>query len=138
MQAGFTLGHNNWLGSQKGCQAVQQPFQITLSNRFERYMKPNLLRSIAPFDVDYKMIYFKHTSPWQVEIKFLSENVLHIGLCLPNSCQNSEIHNLTQEYFNSRISDSQEIFDFDGDVVLVKDLKLRNNFFIKKSVIIAR
>ncbi|CAO1351424.1 unnamed protein product [Diamesa serratosioi] len=137
MQAGFTLGHNNWLGSQKGCQAVQQPLQITLSNRFERLMNPNLLHSVAPFDVDYRMVYFKHTSPWQVEIKFLSENVLHIGLCLPNSCRNSEIHNLTQEYFNSRISDSQEIFDFDGDVILVKDLKLRNNFFTKKSVIIA-
>lgn len=101
-------------------------------------MKPDLIYDTAPFEVDYRVVYAKHYSPWQIEIKFLTENLLHIGLCLPKSCSNSEIHNLTQEYLNSRLLDSQTLFEFESDVLLVKDLNLRENFFAKTSVILAR
>jgi Nose resistant-to-fluoxetine protein, N-terminal domain len=136
--SGFLLGNNHWLGSTKGCESVKMPLYITLSDRFERLMKPNLIREVAPFEVSYRMVYAKHFSPWQVEIKFLTENLLHIGLCLPKSCSNSEIHNLTQEYLNSRMLDSQSLFEFESDVLLVKDLELRANFFAKKSIWLTR
>lgn len=134
--SGFLLGNNHWFGSEKGCQSTQAPLYVTLSNRFERLMKPNLIHATAPFDMDYRIVYAKHYSPWQIEIKFHTENLLHIGLCLPKSCTNSEIHNLTQEYLNSRALDAQNIFEFESDVLLVKDLKLRENFFSKTSVIL--
>lgn len=105
-----------------------------LSDRFERLMKPDLIREVASFEVDYRIVYAKHHSPWQIEIKFHTENLLHIGLCLPKSCSNSEVHNLTQEYLNSRMLDAQNIFEFESDVLLVKDLKLRENFFSKTSI----
>jgi hypothetical protein len=133
---GFLLGNNHWFGSEKGCESVQAPLYVTLSNRFERLMKPDLIYSVAPFDMDYRMVYAKHYSPWQIEIKFHTENLLHIGLCLPKSCTNNEIHNLTQEYLNSRTFDAQNLYEFESDVLLVKDLKLRENFFSKTSVII--
>lgn len=101
-------------------------------------MKPDLLYDIAPFSVDYRIVYAKHRSPWQVEIKFHTENLLHIGLCLPASCTNSELHNLTQDYLNERLLDIQDVYEFESEVLEVKDLKLRENFFTKKSVIIAR
>lgn len=100
-------------------------------------MKPDLIQAIAPFEMNYRMIYAKHYSPWQIEIKFLTENLLHLGLCLPKSCSNSEIHNLTQELFNSRTLDAQNILEFESDVLLVKDLDIRENFFMKTSVILA-
>ena len=81
------------------------------------------------------MIYAKHRSEWQVEIKFLSEMLLHIGLCLPKSCTIQEIHNMTQIYFDDRLASAQEIFEFDARIVHVKDLKLRDYFFLKKSVL---
>ena len=132
----FMLGNNHWLGSTKGCESVKAPLYITLSNRFERLMKPDLIRDTAPFEVEYRIAYAKHYSPWQVEIKFMMENLLHIGLCLPKSCSNSEIHNLTQDYLNSKVLDTQSLFEFEGDVLLVKDLKLRENFFSKFTVIL--
>lgn len=135
--SGFLLGNNHWLGSRKGCESVKAPLYITLSDQFDRLMKPGLIRDIAPFEMDYRIVYAKHYSPWQVEIKFLTENLLHIGLCLPKSCSNSEVHNLTQEYLNSRVLDSQSLFEFESDVLLVKDLKLRGNFFAKTSIILA-
>lgn len=36
-------------------------------------MKPNLVQSLAPIDIDYKIVYAKHASAWQVEVKFLGE-----------------------------------------------------------------
>lgn len=100
-------------------------------------MKPGLIYDTAPFEVDYRVVFAKHYSPWQVEIKFMMENLLHIGLCLPKSCTNSEIHNLTQEYLNSKDLDSQILFEFEGDVLLVKDLHLDENFFSKFTIILA-
>ncbi|KAG5676992.1 hypothetical protein PVAND_006783 [Polypedilum vanderplanki] len=135
-ESGFLLGNNHWLGSQRGCDSVKSPLYVTLSNRFERLMKSDLIRSTAPFEMDYRIVYAKHYSPWQIEIKFQTENLLHIGLCMPKSCTNDEIHNLTQEYLNSRTLDAQNLFEFESDVLLVKDLKLREDFFSKTSVII--
>ncbi len=132
------MGHNNWIGSPKECEAVQRALYITLSDRYHRNMKPNLVQSIAPFDVEYRMVYAKHHSPWQIEMKFMIENMLHIGLCLPKSCTNDEIFNLTRKYFNNRLVDVQVMYEIDADVVEVKDMKLRENFFLKKSVIIMR
>lgn len=54
------------------------------------------------------------------------------------SCSNSELHNLTQDYLNYRQLDVQDVYEFQSEVLLVKDLKLRPNFFLKKSVILAR
>lgn len=134
--SGFLLGNNHWLGSEKGCESLKSPLHVTLSNRFERLMKPDLMHAVAPFEMNYRLVYAKHYSPWQIEIKFHTENLLHIGLCLPKSCTNNEIHNLTQEYLNSRSHDVQNLFEFESDVLLVKDLKLRENFFSKISVIL--
>lgn len=134
--SGFMLGNNHWLGSQKGCNAVQRPLYITMSDRYKRIMKENLISTKAPFQINYNMVYAKHTSEWQVEIKFMTELLLHIGLCLPKSCTMPEIHNLTQIYFDQRLASAQNIFEFDAKVLLVKDLKLRDYFFLKKSVLL--
>lgn len=133
---GFLLGNNHWLGSRIGCESVKTPLYVTMSDRFERLMKPDLLYDTAPFDVNYRVVYAKHYSPWQIEVKFHTENLLHIGLCLPKSCSNSEVHNLTQEFLNTRMLDTQNLFEFESDVLLVKDLNLRENFFYKPSIII--
>lgn len=136
--SGFVQGNNHWLGSRASCESSRTPFYVTLSDRFDRLMKPGLMYDVAPFDVDYKIVYAKHNSPWQIEIKFHTENLLHIGVCLPASCSNSELYNLTQDYLNGRSFDQLDIYEFEAEVIEVKDLNLRNNFFLKKSVILAR
>lgn len=133
----FMLGNNHWIGSTKACGSVNAPLYITLSDRYERSMKPNLIQDTSPFEVEYRIAYAKHHSPWQIEIKLMTENILHMGLCLPKSCTNAEIHNMTQNYLNSKTFDMQNLFEFKGEVLLVKDLKLRENFLYKRSVILA-
>lgn len=70
-ESGFILGQNFWMGSIKGCEAVRQPHTITLSNRFQRYTHADLLTATAPFDVDYRVVYAAHKSPWQIQVEFL-------------------------------------------------------------------
>lgn len=74
-QPGFVWGNNFWLGSIKGCESAQAPKRITLSERFNRNMKSGLLTAKSPFDVDYRMIYAKHNSPWQIQVEFLLTEV---------------------------------------------------------------
>lgn len=70
-ESGFVLGQSFWLGSIKGCEAVQNPHTLTLSNRFERMMHANLQKARAPFDIGYRVVYATHTSPWQIQVEFL-------------------------------------------------------------------
>ncbi|XP_058463284.1 nose resistant to fluoxetine protein 6-like [Malaya genurostris] len=135
-EPGFMWGHNHWIGSEKGCDSARSPLSITLSDRYRRNMKPNLVTALAPFDVNYRMVHARHQSAWQLEMKFLSENILHIGLCVPQSCSNGELFNLTTRYFDERVINSQDVYEFKPDVLQVKDMKLAENFWTKPSVIV--
>ena len=74
-QPGFVLGHNFWMGSIEGCEAVQQPPPLTISNRFERFMHNDLWSATAPFDIGYRMVYAEHRSPFQMQVEFALQAV---------------------------------------------------------------
>lgn len=76
--SGFVLGHNFWLGSMKGCEAVQKPPRLTLSSRFQRVMHSALLTSTAPFDIGYRMVYAQHKSPWQIQVEFMLDKIVGV------------------------------------------------------------
>lgn len=82
--------------------------------------------------MDYRVIYLRHNSPWQVELKLMSEQIIHIGLCLPSSCKSSEIQQLTSDYMAGSFRDS-DIFEMQPEVLYVKDLKLRDVFYDRLS-----
>ncbi|XP_058121639.1 O-acyltransferase like protein-like [Anopheles ziemanni] len=135
-ESGFMWGHNHWIGSEKGCEATQSPLSITLSDRYRRNMKPNLVSALAPFELDYRIVFAKHQSAWQVEVKFQSENILHIGVCIPRSCSNDELHNLTARYFDENVVLAQDIYEFKPNVLHVKNTTLDRAFWTKPSVFI--
>lgn len=59
--------------------------------------------------------------------------MLHIGLCIPKSCSNYEIGNLTQKYFDMNLLELDNIFEMHPKVDLVKDLSVKTNYFQLKS-----
>ncbi|XP_055307399.1 uncharacterized protein LOC129571608, partial [Sitodiplosis mosellana] len=132
---GFVLGHNFWMGSIQGCQAVQNPLPLTISHRFTRFSHSDLWSATAPFDIGYRMVYAEHRSPFQVQVEFFLETnkILHVGLCLPRSCSNGEIANLTQEFFDSSILSAQIMHDHQPNVLQVKDLNAKTNLMDKWS-----
>ncbi|XP_017865390.1 PREDICTED: nose resistant to fluoxetine protein 6 isoform X1 [Drosophila arizonae] len=130
--SGFIFGQNYWLGSREACGSMQRPLGITLSKQYKRQMHNGLITQQSPFDMDYRVIYLRHNSPWQVELKLMSEQIIHIGLCLPSSCKSSEIQQLTSDYMAGSFKDS-DIFEMQPEVLYVKDLKLRDVFYNRLS-----
>lgn len=127
------FGQNFWLGSREACGAVQNPVAITLSQNFERIMHKGLISDNAPFAMDYRVVYLSHRSPWQVEIKLMSEQIIHIGLCLPTACSSEEIHQLTNSYVDQGMFVENDIYDIRPEVVYIKDLKLKESFYEKRT-----
>lgn len=95
-------------------------------------MKLNLLESVPPFDVEFRMAYVSHRSPLQIDLKIMLEHVLHLGLCLPSSCNNLEVHSLLQDTFDDM--EMRHKLEMQPKVLDVKDLKLNPRFFFRKSV----
>ncbi|KAL7734231.1 hypothetical protein ACLKA6_011899 [Drosophila palustris] len=131
--SGFVYGQNYWLGSREACKGVQSPVGITLSKNFDRVMHYGLITQQAPFDMDYRVVYLRHNSPWQVEIKLMSEQIIHIGLCLPRACSSEEVKQLAGEYVSRGMFAENDIFDIRPEVVYMKDLQLRDVFFQRSS-----
>uniref|UniRef100_A0A1A9WE38 Nose resistant-to-fluoxetine protein N-terminal domain-containing protein n=1 Tax=Glossina brevipalpis TaxID=37001 RepID=A0A1A9WE38_9MUSC len=138
--SGFIFGHNYWLGNREGCTAVQQTFPLSLSSHIDRIMHKNLLTETAPFDIDFRIVYLEHNSPWQVDNKLLilQERIIHIGLCLPSSCINEEIHQLMKAYIQSHYFIEDDIFTMKPKVLYVKDLKISEQFYKRLSFKILR
>jgi len=131
--SGFVYGQNYWLGSREACRGVQRPVGITLSKNFDRVMHYGIITQQAPFDMDYRVLYLRHNSPWQVEIKLMSEQIIHIGLCLPSACSSVEVQSLAQDYVAGGMFTENEIFDIKPEVVYMKDLQLKDEFFERAS-----
>lgn len=164
-QPGFVWGNNFWLGSRKQCESIhEQKKHITLSSRFERRMKSNLVDDQAPFPVGYRVAFATHQSPWQVQVEFLLsrvsihaapatpkvviyifiitsscvdlmlQKVLHLGLCVPSSCSISDLTTLSQSYLDSSLMEAQNLFVHQAQVVQVKDFVLTDEFYSKNSL----
>ncbi|XP_061401258.1 uncharacterized protein LOC133337009 [Musca vetustissima] len=131
--SGFLFGHNYWFGSKEGCGAVQKPVGITLSANHPRIMKQGIINDIAPFSMDYRVVYLRHNSPWQVEIKLMSEQIIHVGLCLPSSCDTPEIQHLMAHYIREGLFIENDIYDIQPELVYMKDLKIAPDFFERES-----
>ncbi|XP_017014310.2 nose resistant to fluoxetine protein 6 [Drosophila takahashii] len=131
--SGFVYGQNYWLGSREACRGVQRPVGITLSKNFDRVMHYGIITQQAPFDMDYRVLYLRHSSPWQVEIKLMSEQIIHIGLCLPSACSSEEVKHLAQDYVAGGMFTENEIFDIRPEVVYMKNLQLKEEFFERAS-----
>lgn len=61
----------------------------------------------------------------------MSENVLHIGLCLPKSCDNGQVQHLVQKLFDGDFLRRE--YEIHPKVFEVKALGFRPRFFLKKS-----
>jgi len=63
----------------------------------------------------------------------MSEQIIHIGLCLPSACNSEEVKNLAQDYVAGGMFTENDIFDIRPEVVYMKDLQLREEFFERAS-----
>lgn len=136
VEPGFTFGNNHWLGSYRDCKYAGQPLQVTLSPRYNISLKSNMMTDVAPFAVEFKVIYAEHFTPSQIRLEIFEDNILHIGLCLPKSCSTEEVFEMAQKFFE--MTTIHPVHKINAKVLQVKDLKLREDFFWRKGFLIVR
>lgn len=55
--------------------------------------------------------------------------MLHVGICLPKSCNDHDVNQLVDAMLNSRIFGEKYFLDESFSIVESKTIKLRENFF---------
>lgn len=66
--SGFIWGNNYWLGSEKACLLANSPIRVVLSTKLPKNNFANLSIVESPFPVEYKLVWAKHQSRWQLDI----------------------------------------------------------------------
>ncbi|XP_055322373.1 nose resistant to fluoxetine protein 6-like isoform X2 [Sitodiplosis mosellana] len=126
---GFVWGNNYWLGSRKACQFINSRSPVVLSHELHKNHFKNLTYIESPFPVEYKLVWAKHRSSWQIDISTFEKTMLHVGICLPQSCTNDDVDRLVNTMLNSRIFGEKYFLNESFSIVESKTLKLRDNFF---------
>lgn len=65
---GFVWGNNYWLGSKKACDYINTAAPVKLDHETHKNHFKNLTYIESPFPVEYKLIWAKHQSSWQIDI----------------------------------------------------------------------
>ncbi|XP_044317279.1 O-acyltransferase like protein [Drosophila rhopaloa] len=118
----FMMGQSTWLGNRFTCRAVHEPVLQDMTNSNSR-----LLRDVSPIAFDYVVAYIESNSPWQLQVSIKKNPLLHIGLCLPRSCDIPEVEQLIRRSLVS--GNSFRCWDMDAKLAYAKKPTLRPHFF---------
>lgn len=113
--SGFVSGNNFWLGHQHNCNLLKNP----------RKMK---FISSSKVPIDYRMFYASHTSPIQFRSETFELLGLHVGLCFPSDCGESETREMAEFIFQSKEFHQPKRY---GNITFsaTRKLELRESFF---------
>ncbi|KAH8387201.1 hypothetical protein KR093_005477 [Drosophila rubida] len=86
------MGDAHLLGSRVTCRAVNENVL-----RYYTMLQPHLLQSLAPFAFDYRVVYISAGSRFQLQLMNEQPPLLHIGLCVPQTCDPLELEQLLRQ-----------------------------------------
>ncbi|CRL08602.1 CLUMA_CG021290, isoform A [Clunio marinus] len=132
--SGFTWGNNFWLGAERNCYLLNQPPKISLIKSKNRKMDDNMTEIGSEIPVEYRMFYASHTSKIQFDADLFNKSVLHIGLCFPEACDETEVHVMAKKIFHEKFQD----FHLYGEVNYLgtKTLTIRKEFLNETFVLL--
>ncbi|XP_017091391.2 nose resistant to fluoxetine protein 6 [Drosophila bipectinata] len=125
----FIMGHSLWLGSPDTCRAASEPVLLDYTER-----DAQLLRQVSPFPLDYQVAYAWPHSPWHFKPIIKDESLLHIGLCLPRSCDSPEVEKLLNGILTAGQTRSFRRWKIQPSLAGVKKPGLRRDFFASRMV----
>lgn len=122
----FYWGNNFFLGSELACQFLDKPIKTYLAHIENRLMNVSTLDEKSEVPVEYRMIYLSHKSSLQFNAEILNKSIIHIGLCLPKSCSETDLEFLSEQLIEKTLN-YNEVY---GEVKFIKSkrLALRSGF----------
>ncbi|XP_054732314.1 nose resistant to fluoxetine protein 6-like [Anastrepha obliqua] len=128
----FIFGDNFWLGNQELCEAARNGLNLDISRYIKHKMNVSLLAARSPLDVDYRVVFLDHDSPYQVDAVFGQyQPVLHIGLCVPQVCSTQEVMQLFNAYLESDLFVDNDLYELKPRVLHAKAIKLEGARYYK-------
>nr|CAD7433433.1 unnamed protein product [Timema monikensis] len=127
--SGFTRGNNYWLGSASQCRSIGRPWPAARGN--------TSAHASTPFQLEFYVANFRHNSSLQDHVKLPNEDLILVGLCLPDSCPVPEVSRLLESLFTSaRPFKFLTMYDMELRLEQVRSLKKDNFLMTQPSVII--
>ncbi|ALC49390.1 CG12990, partial [Drosophila busckii] len=117
----FMLGGGFSLGHRPTCEAVNKHVLVDFTRR-----QPELLRQLAPFAFDYRVAYVHANSPWQLSLTLKETPMLHIGLCVPHSCEQPQLERMLEQVLDMEAG--AKPFNIQPQLAYTKQPELRPDF----------
>ncbi|XP_067634111.1 uncharacterized protein [Eurosta solidaginis] len=109
----FSWGNYHWFAAQRQCDDLNTPYVVPFSKKFLRTYKFNPFNVTSPFPLSFTMVYMRFKTPHFIDARLPYESIIHIGLCLPQSCSVASLQRYTDEYFQR------------GDFMMQRDFELQ-------------
>lgn len=127
----FVWGDYFWFSARELCDDLNSPLRMSLvhaSNISKIDMK-------SPFPVQFSVVYMRFTSPYYINWRLPYEDLIHLGLCLPKSCDANKLLNLTQTYFDGKYFKTQSEFQLELKSIGSKIPQLQWSLFLHPSTL---
>lgn len=125
---GFINGNNFWLGAESVCDLLNSPIEVPLPSSVTRRMSSLEVSVRSKVPVDYRIIFASHSSHVQFHSEIFNFVGLHIGLCLPKSCDEKDVQTLVESVLSARFENESLLYGA-VEFKTSKKLELRENFF---------
>ncbi|XP_030079430.1 uncharacterized protein LOC115482973 [Drosophila hydei] len=127
----FMLGNSLWLGNRLTCRALNEPLLQDFTREHRK-----LLREHAPFDHAYSVAYLRANSSWQLTTSMKSRQLLHVGLCLPHSCDPQQLEQLLSQSLKAARAEGswEQRMELQLELVYTKRPELGAGFFARPAV----
>ncbi|XP_044001011.1 nose resistant to fluoxetine protein 6-like, partial [Aphidius gifuensis] len=130
---GFIYGNNFWLGSETQCNDLsnRKDFDISPGNIKNNSIYRNINEEYPPFKVNYFAAQFRHNSTIQYHMGLPNDDIMIMGLCLPDICTTKELSELITKIFKDRLLAVNNLYNADYELLNVKNLKDNYDYLFK-------
>lgn len=136
--ASFTWGNNFWLGTEMGCKHLMDAPKIYLKQSEMRNMLINSTDIRSEIPLTYRMFYIAHRSKIQFDIALFNRSVIHIGICMPQACIESDAREIGEKILVPITCKESAVLGDRVSFESTKNLELRSEFQDETFVVLLR
>ncbi|XP_012154768.1 nose resistant to fluoxetine protein 6 [Ceratitis capitata] len=133
----FNWGNYFWFAPQWQCNDLNTPYVIAMSADYLRTYRFNPFNVTSPVRLRLTMVYMRFSTPRYIDVRLPYESIIHIGLCLPQSCSVASLRRYTDEYFQRGDFMMQREWELQMHAVAARVPSFGLNFFQQTGTLIA-
>lgn len=137
-EPGFLYGNNYWMGFRSQCEDLQnrRPFVLMKETILNNSRYRDGKTEFPPFGLNFFVAHMRQNSTLQYHVMLPNEDLVSLGLCLPDSCTTNELATIFESIFKNRTLLFNDLYYADFSLLEVKDLKDDHRWLVNGTVII--